>query len=92
MNNNNNFTNNNDINKKDILNEGKNNNFLDIDRMVNEGLGGGIVTKDNGLIEDTTIDTIDNNNDDDLNFNEINADDFNDLAENIDANCDDCEE
>lgn len=32
--------------------------FLDIDRMVNEGLGGGNVTKDNGVIEETTIDTM----------------------------------
>lgn len=32
--------------------------FLDIDRMVNEGLGGGTVTRDNGLIEETTTDTM----------------------------------
>jgi hypothetical protein len=32
--------------------------FLDIDRMINEGLGGGQVTRDNGLIEDTTTDTM----------------------------------
>ncbi|MCL6517336.1 hypothetical protein [Alicyclobacillus sp.] len=32
--------------------------FVDIDRMVNEGLGGGRVTVDNGLIEDTTADTL----------------------------------
>ncbi|RCX18653.1 hypothetical protein DFP94_106187 [Fontibacillus phaseoli] len=32
--------------------------FLDIDRMVNEGLGGGNVTLDNGLIEETTTDTM----------------------------------
>lgn len=32
--------------------------FVDIDRMVNEGLGGGNVTMDNGLIEETTIDTL----------------------------------
>ena len=31
--------------------------FVDIDRMVNEGLGGGQVTMDNGLIEDTTAHT-----------------------------------
>lgn len=33
--------------------------FLDIDRMVNEGLGGGHVTCDNGLIEESTTDTMD---------------------------------
>ena len=32
--------------------------FVDIDRMVNEGLGGGNVTMDNGLIEGTTSDTL----------------------------------
>ncbi|GIO40017.1 hypothetical protein J41TS12_48780 [Paenibacillus antibioticophila] len=32
--------------------------FLDIDRMINEGLGGGNVTRDNGLIEETTTDTM----------------------------------
>lgn len=30
---------------------------MDIDRMVNEGLGGGTVTLHNGLIEETTTDT-----------------------------------
>lgn len=33
--------------------------FVDIDRMINEGLGGGQVTFDNGLIEDTTAHTLD---------------------------------
>lgn len=32
---------------------------MDIDRMVNEGLGGGQVTMHNGLIEDSTTDTMD---------------------------------
>ncbi|WP_106766776.1 hypothetical protein [Paenibacillus faecalis] len=32
--------------------------MLDIDRMVNEGLGGGNVTRDNGLIGHTTTDTM----------------------------------
>ncbi|MEF2968554.1 hypothetical protein V3851_22285 [Paenibacillus sp. M1] len=32
--------------------------FLDIDRMINEGLGGGNVTQDNGAIEETTVDTM----------------------------------
>jgi hypothetical protein len=34
--------------------------FMDIDRMVNEGLGGGNVTLSNGLIEETTTDTMNN--------------------------------
>jgi hypothetical protein len=32
--------------------------MMDIDRMVNEGLGGGNVTPHNGLIEETTTDTM----------------------------------
>ncbi|MFS0723883.1 hypothetical protein [Paenibacillus sp. 1P07SE] len=31
---------------------------MDIDRMVNEGLGGGQVTRDNGLIDETTVNTM----------------------------------
>ena len=43
----------------DALNQGRDENFMDIDRMVNEGLGGGNVTVNNGLIEETTTDTMD---------------------------------
>ncbi len=32
--------------------------MLDIDRMVNEGLGGGQVTEDNGFIGESTTDTM----------------------------------
>lgn len=32
--------------------------MFDIDRMINEGLGGGNVTMDNGLIGPTTTDTM----------------------------------
>lgn len=32
--------------------------YVDIDRMINEGLGGGQVTLHNGLISDSTTDTI----------------------------------
>ncbi|WP_458125698.1 hypothetical protein [Paenibacillus sp. Z3-2] len=32
--------------------------MLDIDRMVNEGLGGGQVTEDNGYIGDSTTDAM----------------------------------
>lgn len=38
--------------------EGRDAYFMDIDRMVNEGLGGGNVTLHNGLIEETTTDTM----------------------------------
>lgn len=39
--------------------QGRDEFFIDIDRMVNEGLGGGNVTLHNGLIEETTTDTMD---------------------------------
>lgn len=38
--------------EKDAQYEGRDDYFVDIDRMVNEGLGGGQVTEDNGLITD----------------------------------------
>jgi hypothetical protein len=44
---------------KDQLHQGRDESFMDIDRMVNEGLGGGNVTLQNGLIEATTTDTMD---------------------------------
>lgn len=40
-------------------NEGREDYFMDIDRMVNEGLGGGTVSLHNGLIEESTTDTMD---------------------------------
>ncbi|MDB5052196.1 MAG: hypothetical protein JWM44_246 [Bacilli bacterium] len=46
----------------DTVNQGSGDHFLDIDRMINEGLGGGRVTAQNGLIEETTTDTMDNGN------------------------------
>lgn len=48
--------------QKDSEHEGRKERFMDIDRMINEGLGGGMVTKDNGLIEDTTTDTMEDEN------------------------------
>lgn len=45
--------------RQDSLNEGRDEYFLDIDRMVNEGLGSGLVTDQNGLIEETTTETMD---------------------------------
>lgn len=46
----------------DLLYEGREDAFMDVDRMVNEGLGGGTVSTDNGLIEETTTDTMDEPN------------------------------
>ncbi|MCP1310235.1 hypothetical protein [Paenibacillus tyrfis] len=43
----------------DAAHEGRDSNFMDIDRMINEGLGGGQVTIHNGLIEESTTDTMD---------------------------------
>jgi len=43
----------------DAANQGRDDYFMDIDRMVNEGLGGGYVTVNNGLIEESTTDTMD---------------------------------
>lgn len=42
----------------DCDHEGRSDYFMDIDRMVNEGLGGGQVTSHNGLIEESTTDTM----------------------------------
>jgi len=44
--------------KQDARFEGRDAFDMDIDRMVNEGLGGGQVTTQNGLIEETTTDTM----------------------------------
>ncbi|MDF2814786.1 MAG: hypothetical protein K0Q81_986 [Paenibacillus sp.] len=43
---------------KDSENEGRSDYFMDIDRMINEGLGGGTVSMHNGLIEETSTDTM----------------------------------
>ncbi|MBN2980252.1 MULTISPECIES: hypothetical protein [Cohnella] len=42
----------------DSIYEGKDEYDMDVDRMINEGLGGGQVTVHNGLIEETTTDTM----------------------------------
>jgi hypothetical protein len=44
---------------RDSWDNGRSEYFMDVDRMVNEGLGGGTVTSDNGLIDDSTTDTMD---------------------------------
>ena len=46
-------------NAVDVNSEGRETKFMDVDRMINEGLGGGMVTINNGLIGDTTTDTLD---------------------------------
>lgn len=42
----------------DSEHEGRDELFMDIDRMVNEGLGGGVVSEHNGRIGETTVDTM----------------------------------
>jgi hypothetical protein len=44
---------------RDAEHEGREEAYMDIDRMVNEGLGGGQVTIHNGLIDATSTDTMD---------------------------------
>lgn len=46
----------------DTIHEGKDVYDMDIDRMINEGLGGGQVTLQNGLISETTTDTMEADN------------------------------
>ncbi|MFE4572749.1 hypothetical protein [Paenibacillus chitinolyticus] len=43
---------------KDGTHQGRDDYYMDIDRMINEGLGGGQVTVHNGLIEESTTDTM----------------------------------
>ncbi|MGG1314390.1 MULTISPECIES: hypothetical protein [Cohnella] len=42
--------------------EGKDDFDMDVDRMINEGLGGGQVTEHNGYIGDSTTDTMEEDN------------------------------
>ncbi|MGE7274596.1 hypothetical protein ACQKK5_24575 [Brevibacillus panacihumi] len=44
--------------ERDSIYEGRDAYDMDIDRMVNEGLGGGQVTEQNGLIEETSVETL----------------------------------
>ncbi|RNB74706.1 hypothetical protein [Brevibacillus panacihumi] len=46
------------MSERDSVYEGRDAYDMDIDRMVNEGLGGGQVTEQNGLIEETSVDTL----------------------------------
>lgn len=43
---------------EDAMYEGRDEYFMDIDRMVDGGLGSGYVSDHNGLIEETTTDTM----------------------------------
>ncbi|MFC0213267.1 hypothetical protein ACFFK0_12535 [Paenibacillus chartarius] len=47
-----------DQDEYDSMYQGMDENFMDIDRMVNEGLGGGKVSPQNGLIDESTTDTM----------------------------------
>jgi len=42
----------------DLIHEGRDMYDMDVDRMINEGLGGGQVTMHNGLISETTTGTM----------------------------------
>ncbi len=46
------------VSNRDARYEGRDAYDMDIDRMINEGLGGGIVSDQNGLIEETSVDTM----------------------------------
>ncbi|WP_235929808.1 hypothetical protein [Chengkuizengella marina] len=52
------MTKHNETENNEAQNEGREKHFMDIDRMVNEGLGGGHVTLQNGLIDESTTDTM----------------------------------
>jgi hypothetical protein len=43
---------------EDRTNEGRDDLDMDVDRMVNEGLGGGQVMQQNGLVTESTTDTM----------------------------------
>ncbi|XID92855.1 hypothetical protein ACF3MZ_31145 [Paenibacillaceae bacterium WGS1546] len=44
--------------EEDSIHEGRDEYDMDVDRMINEGLGGGQVTLHNGLISETTTGTM----------------------------------
>ena len=46
------------MSNRDAKYEGRDAYDMDIDRMINEGLGGGTVSDQNGLIEETSVDTM----------------------------------
>lgn len=48
------------MDNREAMHEGRDEFDMDIDRMVNEGLGAGMVSSQNGLIEETTTNTMAN--------------------------------
>ncbi|MCQ6562695.1 hypothetical protein [Paenibacillus mendelii] len=52
---------------EDPKSEGRDDCFMDIDRMINEGLGGGQVTLHNGMISESTTDTMEKEDRENLN-------------------------
>lgn len=46
------------MSERDSNYEGRDAYDMDVDRMINEGLGGGMVSYQNGLVEETTVDTM----------------------------------
>jgi hypothetical protein len=46
------------MSNRDSSCEGRDAYDMDIDRMINEGLGGGMVSNQNGLVEETSVDTM----------------------------------
>ena len=47
---------------EDVVFEGRDEYDMDVDRMINEGLGGGQVTNENGLITETATDAMEADN------------------------------
>ncbi|CAM3541857.1 hypothetical protein EDM52_22255 [Brevibacillus invocatus] len=46
------------MSERDSNYEGRDAYDMDVDRMINEGLGGGMVSYQNGLVEETSVDTM----------------------------------
>lgn len=46
------------LNEKEMNKEGRDDHFMDVDRMINEGLGGGNVTMHNGYIGASATDVM----------------------------------
>lgn len=46
------------MSERDSNYEGRDAYDMDVDRMINEGLGGGMVSYQNGLVEESTVDTM----------------------------------
>lgn len=46
------------MSERDSNYEGRDAYDMDVDRMINEGLGGGMVSYQNGLVQETSVDTM----------------------------------